>query len=100
MNASQGKRCKIRDGRSEHVHPQTISNPSLLLYPYRIGALDLLLILLDGMHARRTAQAAGLQVWGALKVLLEAKSKGLIGKFEPFVTNLSRTGGKHVQQTH
>ena len=49
-------------------------------------------ILLDDMLARRTAQAAGLQVWGTLKVLLEAKSKGFIGKIEPFVTNLSRAG--------
>jgi predicted nucleic acid-binding protein len=31
-------------------------------------------VLLDDMLARRTAQAAGLQVWGTLKVLLEAKS--------------------------
>jgi hypothetical protein len=33
-----------------------------------------LVILLDDMLARRTAQAAGLQVWGTLKILLEAKS--------------------------
>jgi predicted nucleic acid-binding protein len=29
------------------------------------------------MLARRTAQAAGLQVWGTLRVLLEAKAQGL-----------------------
>lgn len=33
-------------------------------------------ILLDDLLARRTAQAAGLTVWGTLKVLLEAKSQG------------------------
>ncbi len=50
------------------------------------------IILLDDMLARRTAQAAGLQVWGTLKILLEAKSQGLIDKIEPFVTNLSEAG--------
>jgi hypothetical protein len=38
-------------------------------------------VLLDDMLARRTAQAAGLQVWGTLKVLLEAKSNGLVDKY-------------------
>lgn len=49
-------------------------------------------ILLDDGLARRTAQAAGLQVWGTLKILLEAKSQGLIEKIEPFVANLSEAG--------
>ena len=49
-------------------------------------------ILLDDMLARRTAQAAGLQVWGTLKVLLEAKSQGLVDKIEPYVTKLSEAG--------
>ncbi len=31
-------------------------------------------VLLEDMLARRTAQGAGLQVWGTLKILLEAKS--------------------------
>ena len=50
------------------------------------------IILLDDMLARRTAQAAGLQVWGTLKVLLEAKSQGLTDKVEPFVTHLGDAG--------
>jgi hypothetical protein len=50
------------------------------------------IILLDDGLARRTAQAAGLQVWGTLKVLLEAKSQGLVEKVEPFVANLSEAG--------
>jgi len=49
-------------------------------------------VLLDDMLARRTAQVAGLQVWGTLKVLLEAKSNGLIDKVEPYVTKLSDSG--------
>lgn len=44
------------------------------------------------MLARRTAQAAGLQVWGTLKILLEAKSKKLVDKVEPFVTGLNDAG--------
>ena len=51
-----------------------------------------LIVLLDDMLARHTAQAAGLTVWGTLKVLLEAKSQGLTDKIEPFVDRLSNTG--------
>lgn len=50
------------------------------------------IILLDDMLARRTAQVVGLQVWGTLKVLLEAKSRGLIDKIEPFISKLSECG--------
>ena len=49
-------------------------------------------ILLDDMLARRTAQVAGLQVWGTLKVLLEARSHGIIEKVEPYVSKLSDSG--------
>jgi predicted nucleic acid-binding protein len=49
-------------------------------------------ILLDDGLARRTAQAAGLQVWGTLKILLEAKSRGLVEKIAPFVTKLDEAG--------
>lgn len=63
-----------------------------------IGAMALALehpeqiLLLDDMLARRTAQAAGLEVWGTLKVLLEAKSRGILSQIEPFVTRLSDGG--------
>jgi predicted nucleic acid-binding protein len=50
------------------------------------------IVLLDDMLARRTAQVAGLQVWGTLKVLLEAKSQGWVDKIEPYVTSLSESG--------
>ena len=49
-------------------------------------------VLLDDMLARRTAQVAGLQVWGTLKILLEAKSHGLIDKVEPYIAKLSESG--------
>ncbi|MCS6842674.1 MAG: DUF3368 domain-containing protein [Roseiflexaceae bacterium] len=48
-------------------------------------------VLLDDILARRTAQVAGLQVWGTLKVLLEAKSNGIIEKVEPYVSKLSNS---------
>ena len=63
-----------------------------------LGAMALALenpdriVLLDDMLARRTAQVAGLQVWGTLKVLLEAKSQGLIEKIEPYIVKLSEAG--------
>jgi predicted nucleic acid-binding protein len=63
-----------------------------------LGAMALALenpdriVLLDDMLARPTAQVAGLQVWGTLKVLLEAKSQGLIEKIEPYVMKLSEAG--------
>ncbi len=50
------------------------------------------IVLLDDLLARRTAQAAGLQVWGTLKVLLEAKSRGLVNEIAPYVTKLSEAG--------
>lgn len=49
-------------------------------------------LLLDDMLARRTAQAAGLSVWGTLKILLEAKQNGLMSHIEPFVDRLSDSG--------
>lgn len=49
-------------------------------------------VLLDDMLARRTEQVAGLQVWGTLKVLLEAKSHGILGTVEPYVPKLSDSG--------
>ena len=49
-------------------------------------------ILLDDLLARRTAQAAGLIVWGTLKVLLEGKAQGLAVKIEPYVSRLDNAG--------
>jgi len=49
-------------------------------------------ILLDDMLARRMATAAGLPVWGSLKVLLEAKTSGLTDRLEPIVNRLHEAG--------
>jgi predicted nucleic acid-binding protein len=52
----------------------------------------LYVILLDDALARKTAQAAGLTVWGTLKVLLEAKRVGLIPEIAPSVDQLNKAG--------
>jgi predicted nucleic acid-binding protein len=71
---------------------------SLDLGPGELAAMALALenptrvILLDDSLARRTALAAGLTVWGTLKVLLEAKASGLTDKITPHVDHLSKAG--------
>ena len=49
-------------------------------------------VLLDDALARRIAQAAGLEVWGTLKVLLEAKRQGLTESISPLIERLKDTG--------
>ena len=49
-------------------------------------------VLLDDALARRIAQAAGLTVWGTLKVLLEAKSQGLTESIYQIVNCLEDVG--------
>lgn len=50
------------------------------------------IVLLDDARARRIATAAGLKVWGTLRVLLEAKTAGLVGQIGPVVDRLRETG--------
>ena len=50
------------------------------------------IVLLDDALARRIAQVAGLQVWGTLKVLIEAKSYGMIRTIAPLVDQLQASG--------
>ena len=50
------------------------------------------IVLLDDALARRTAQAAGLTVWGTLKILLTAKQESLIESVEPYIDQLSHAG--------
>jgi predicted nucleic acid-binding protein len=49
-------------------------------------------VVLDDALARRIAQAAGLEVWGTLRVLLEAKHQGLIPQMAPVVDALRKSG--------
>ena len=82
------------------IDPKAIPSEwlSLDLGPGELAAMALALenpthvILLDDLLARRTAQAAGLIVWGTLKVLLEGKAQGLTDKIEPFVNRLENSG--------
>lgn len=82
------------------VNPKSLPSEwlALDLGPGEVAAMSLGLenptnvILLDDMLARRTAQAAGLPVWGTLKILLEAKSQGMIDRVEPFIVRLNESG--------
>jgi predicted nucleic acid-binding protein len=71
---------------------------SLDLGPGELAAMALALenpsriVLLDDQLARRTGQAAGLNVWGTLRVLLEAKTQGLTERIEPYVVRLGSSG--------
>ena len=71
---------------------------SLDLGPGELEAMALALehptrvLLLDDLLARRTAEAAGLTVWGTLKLVLEAKAQGLTQRIQPFVTRLRESG--------
>lgn len=49
-------------------------------------------VLLDDALARRTAQAAGLTVRGTLGILLDAKSRRLTERIEPWVDKLGTPG--------
>jgi len=50
------------------------------------------IVLLDDRLARQLAHAAGLNVWGTLRVLLEAKSLGLTDKVSPLLFRLRDAG--------
>jgi hypothetical protein len=56
-----------------------------LAYPKHIVLLD------DGL-ARKIAKAANLEVWGTLRVLLEAKEAGLTGSIGPLLNRLESSG--------
>ena len=50
------------------------------------------IVILDDSLARKIAQAAGIKVWGTLKVLLEAKSHGLTDSIAPDINRLQESG--------
>jgi predicted nucleic acid-binding protein len=50
------------------------------------------IVLLDDGLARRTARNAGLWVCGTLKIMLEAKTHGVITTIEPWVQRLADAG--------
>ena len=64
---------------------KVISNTSPLLYLYRIGAIKWLPKLFDEIWTPDAVKSE-------IKVLLEAKSQGLVDKVEPYVTGLNNAG--------
>ena len=82
------------------VEPRSVPSEwlTLDLGPGELAALALALehpnrvVLLDDGLARRIAEAAGLMVWGTLKVLLEAKFQGLTASIAPLVKHLEDAG--------
>jgi predicted nucleic acid-binding protein len=50
------------------------------------------IVLLDDALARRIGQAAGLKVWGTLKILLEAKARRLTDSLAPLLDELQAAG--------
>lgn len=84
----------------EVVEPRVVPSEwlSLDLGPGELAVLAIALdypqrvVLLDDNRARRIAQAAGLTVWGTLRVLLEAKSQGLTDQITPHVDQLRNAG--------
>ncbi len=82
------------------VDPQQMPSrwPATDLGPGELAAMALALenpshiVILDDLLARRTASAAGLRVWGTLRVLIEAKNAGLTPNIAPVVRLLGENG--------
>ncbi len=49
-------------------------------------------VVLDDLLARRIAAAAGLEVWGTLRILLEGKKCGVLSSLEPVLRRLCQSG--------
>jgi predicted nucleic acid-binding protein len=58
------------------------------------------LVLLDEPMGRRAAGLIGLKYWGTLKVLLEAKKRGLAESISPYVDRLGKTGLWMPEEAH
>lgn len=104
LNEGSRKGCNVPDlkiyGWAQFVEPRAMPSEwlALDLGPGELAAMALALenpehiVLLDDDLARRVAKAAGLTVWGTLKVLLEAKDRGLTKRIGPLVDQLVNAG--------
>ena len=87
-------------GWLEIVHPQSVPSEWLSrdLGRGELAAMALGLenpgriVLLDDALARQIALGAGLEVWGTLRILLEAKSQGLTERIAPMIDQLQAAG--------
>lgn len=82
------------------VNPHCVPSEWLTrdLGPGELAAMALALenpdrvVLLDDRLARQVMQAAGIETWGTLRVLLEAKEQGLTDRVAPWLDRLRDTG--------
>lgn len=82
------------------VSPQHIPSKwlALDLGPGELAVLSLALehparvVLLDDRLARRVAIAADLDIWGTLRITLEAKTRGLTDTIKPILSQLQEAG--------
>lgn len=51
-----------------------------------------LILLMDDALARRIGEAAGLTIWGTLRILIEAKRAGLIPLVAPHIDQMQSSG--------
>ena len=56
-------------------------------------------VLLDEPMGRRAASLVGIKYWGTLKILLEAKKRGLTTSIAPCVDRLGKTGIWMMEET-
>ncbi|MBN2388176.1 MAG: DUF3368 domain-containing protein [Anaerolineales bacterium] len=56
------------------------------------------IVVLDDAAARKSARAAGLTVWGTLRVMLEAHRRGFFKNFTPYVERLNTGAGMWLSE--
>lgn len=85
----------LRRSSPDHVPPAWLA---MDLGPGELGAMALAreseggVLLLDDRRAKRVAEAAGLETWGTLSVLLEAKRAGHVERIAPLIERLIAVG--------